>query len=243
MFESALNASWQKHSRRGWSTLTSFGLQAAIVATLLVLPLLRPQGLPLLRQLTAPVSLGSLGEPPSAAHPNSGGNSANAAANREEIVLCQPSRIPNGLPPVGNDSQLPNVGSGPFISGIPGSTGASDDVLNSFGTTRPIMPVTPVPPVHPVRVSHISEGNLVYKVLPTYPPLARMAHVQGQVVLQAVISREGTIENLRLVSGHPMLAGAAIEAVGHWRYRPYILNNEPVEVETQITVNFSLGAN
>jgi protein TonB len=61
--------------------------------------------------------------------------------------------------------------------------------------------------------------------------------------LQATISKVGTIENLQLLSGHPMLAPAAIEAVRQWRYRPYILNNEPVEVETQITVNFSLGGN
>ena len=87
----------------------------------------------------------------------------------------------------------------------------------------------------------MSEGDLVSKVLPTYPPLARTARIQGTVVLQAMISKQGTIENLRLLSGHPMLAPAAIEAVRQWRYRPYVLNNEPVEVETQITVNFSLG--
>ena len=89
----------------------------------------------------------------------------------------------------------------------------------------------------------MSEGDLVRKVVPTYPPLARSARIQGTVVLQAMISKQGTIENLRLVSGHPMLAPAAIEAVRQWRYRPYILNNEPVEVETQITVNFSLAGN
>ena len=94
--------------------------------------------------------------------------------------------------------------------------------------------------LHPVQISHMSEGDLVHKFLPTYPPLARAARIQGQVVLQAVISKQGTIENLRVLSGHPMLVPAAIEAVRQWRYRPYILNNEPVEVETQITVNFSL---
>jgi protein TonB len=89
----------------------------------------------------------------------------------------------------------------------------------------------------------MSEGDLVRKVVPAYPPLARSARIQGTVVLQAMISRQGTIENLRLLSGHPMLAPAAIDAVRQWRYRPYILNNEPVEVETQITVNFSLAGN
>lgn len=87
----------------------------------------------------------------------------------------------------------------------------------------------------------MSEGDLVHKVLPTYPALARAARIQGQVLLQAVISKQGTIENLRVLAGHPMLVPAAIEAVRQWRYRPYILNNEPVEVETQITVNFGLG--
>jgi protein TonB len=89
----------------------------------------------------------------------------------------------------------------------------------------------------------MSEGDLVRKVLPVYPPLARTARIQGQVVLQAVISKQGAIENLKLLAGHPMLVPAAIEAVRQWRYRPYLLNNDPVEVETQITVNFSLGGN
>ena len=74
---------------------------------------------------------------------------------------------------------------------------------------------------------------------PNYPPLARQARIQGQVVLQAVISKEGTIQNLQLISGHPMLAPAAIEAVKQWRYKPYLLNGEPVEVDTQVVVNFS----
>jgi protein TonB len=73
-----------------------------------------------------------------------------------------------------------------------------------------------------------------------YPPLARAARVEGPVVLAALISKDGTIENLRVVTGRPMLVGSAVEAVRKWRYRPYILNNEPVEVETQITVNFFL---
>jgi protein TonB len=105
------------------------------------------------------------------------------------------------------------------------------------------MPTAPVPVAHPISVSHMSEGDLVRKILPTYPALARSARIQGQVVLQAVISKQGAIENLQVVTGHPMLVPAAIEAVRQWRYRPYILNNEPVEVETRITVNFSLGGN
>jgi protein TonB len=85
------------------------------------------------------------------------------------------------------------------------------------------------------------EGNLIHRVQPEYPLLARQARIQGTVVLRAIISREGRIEKLQVVSGHPLLAPAAIEAVRQWRYRPYLLNDQPVEVETQVTVNFTLS--
>ncbi len=85
------------------------------------------------------------------------------------------------------------------------------------------------------------EGSLIRRVQPVYPPLARTAHIQGSVVVDALISKAGTMENVHAISGHPMLVPAAIDAVSQWRYRPYILNSEPIEVETQITVNFYLG--
>jgi protein TonB len=85
------------------------------------------------------------------------------------------------------------------------------------------------------------EGNLIYRVQPQYPALARQARVQGAVILRAVITREGKIANLQVVSGHPLLVQSAMDAVLQWRYRPYYLNNEPVEVETQVTVNFTLS--
>ena len=85
------------------------------------------------------------------------------------------------------------------------------------------------------------EGNLIHRVQPEYPSLARQARIQGVVILRAIISREGRIEKLQLVSGHPMLVQAAIDAVQQWRYRPYVLNDQPVEVETQITLNFTLA--
>jgi periplasmic protein TonB len=87
------------------------------------------------------------------------------------------------------------------------------------------------------------EGMLIRKVQPVYPPLARTARVQGSVVVYALISKAGTMENVHAISGHPMLVPAAIDAVSQWRYRPYILNSEPIEVETQITVNFFLAGN
>jgi protein TonB len=90
--------------------------------------------------------------------------------------------------------------------------------------------------------SGVSQGYLLRQVRPVYPPMAIATRVQGTVVLSALISRAGEIENLRVLSGHPLLITAAIEAVKRWRYRPYLLNGDPVEVETQITVTFSLDA-
>jgi protein TonB len=82
---------------------------------------------------------------------------------------------------------------------------------------------------------------LLQKTVPIYPPIAKAARVQGTVVLQATISKTGTIENLQVVSGPAMLQQAAMDAVKQWRYRPYLLNNEPVEVDTTVNVIFTLG--
>jgi len=95
------------------------------------------------------------------------------------------------------------------------------------------------PLVH--AVESVMAKQLVTKVPPVYPPLARQAHLQGRVVLQVRISKSGDVVNLQLISGHPMLAPAAIEAVKQWKYMPYLLNGEPVEVETKVTVNFTLA--
>jgi protein TonB len=92
-----------------------------------------------------------------------------------------------------------------------------------------------------VRVSGgVIEGNLMHKVVPPYPGLAKVARIQGTVVLHAIISKQGNVENLSVLSGHPMLVQAALDAVKQWKYKPYYLNGEPVEVETTVTVNFNL---
>jgi TonB family protein len=108
------------------------------------------------------------------------------------------------------------------------------------------LPPPSPPPPSPQRIPiplGVAQGLLIKKVNPAYPTLARQARIQGTVLLQAKISKDGTIENLILISGHPMLVPAAIEAVKQWVYHPYVLNNVPVDVETQIEVNFTLSNN
>lgn len=90
-------------------------------------------------------------------------------------------------------------------------------------------------------MSHVDEGLLVHKVTPVYPQIAIITKQQGAVVLHAIIGRDGSIQQLQAISGPPLLIKAAMEAVGQWRYKPYMLNGQPVEVDTQITVNFKLG--
>ncbi len=243
MFDNTLTSTWDERSRRGITALTSFGLQSLAVAGLLIIPLLRPAGLPLFHGLSTPVSLGKpLGEPPMATPSASASVNTTARNNALDLTLRMPTRIPNGISTV-SDVGLPQVNEiGTSTSNTIGDPHAIPSVLRDGA--QPVLPVAPPPErIAPVRISHMSEGDLIHKVLPTYPSLARGARIQGQVVLQAIISKQGTIENLKLLTGHPMLVPAAIEAVRQWRYRPYVLNNEPVEVETQITVNFSLTGN
>jgi TonB family protein len=98
-----------------------------------------------------------------------------------------------------------------------------------------------VSPSQRVRVSQgVEQGLILTKVDPIYPPLARRARIQGTVILRVVINKSGDVENMQLFSGHPMLAQAALDAVKQWKYKPYLLNGAPVEVETTVMVNFTL---
>ena len=125
-------------------------------------------------------------------------------------------------------------------AGGTGAGGVPGGILGGLGSGP--APVVKAAPQKPLRVSAgVVAGNKIGGVNPTYPPIAKAAHIQGTVVLSALISKQGTIEDLRVVSGPAMLRNAALEAVRTWRYKPYILNGQPVQVETQINVVFSLG--
>lgn len=237
--DSMLETSWGQRSRRSWTTLTSFGIQALAMAFLIVLSIAKPLDLPLLRQLALPVTLGApAGPPPVSQRPRATRMLTNLADN----IIIAPTSVPRKISTV-DEVVAPSQSSFGDYGVVGGSeNGTSRGVLKSIfeSLNRPVPPL-PAPVAHPPRISHVMEGNLVYRVQPEYPALARSARIQGTVVLSAIISKEGTIENLRVLRGHPMLVRAAVDAVSRWRYRPYLLNSEPVEVETQITVNFSLS--
>jgi protein TonB len=227
-------------SRRAWTTVVSFGVQALAVGGLLTLPFWYTQSLPQLRSMIEPIA------PPSARssdaqHQRATSSSANDTRGK---LLVTPPNIPNVI-------EIPNETAVPPAPDLPAGYGVSlgadgrgslNPVFGSIGDgTNPIVLPPPPPVARQVRPSHMMEGNLIYRVQPVYPALARQARIQGTVLLRAVISREGTIENLQVVSGPPMLVPAAIDAVRQWRYRPYFLNDRAVEVETQVTVKFVLS--
>ena len=242
--ESMLETSWAQRARRSWTTLTSFGLQALILGCLLLLPLWKTIGLPAARTVSTPISLGRVAvETAHAPSPRTNGGPVTQATILPG-KLMQPSRIPHVIKIGPDDSPSGPVGGiNTGIEGVGLSSGSTDGLLTSLIGTRPILPTIPPPPARVIRISSMLEGNLIRRVQPVYPPLARTAHVQGSVVVYALISKAGTMENVRAISGHPMLVPAAVDAVSQWRYLPYILNSEPIEVETQITVNFYLAGN
>jgi len=149
------------------------------------------------------------------------------------------------------DDLPPSSAIGGVIGGVPGGVpgGISGlSVLGAIPTAAPPPPkVVEAPkPVTPQRIrvgGNVQLANLIKKVNPIYPPLAKQARIQGVVHLTAVISKDGTIQNLQVISGHPLLVPAAMEAVKQWIYKPTLLNNEPVEVITQVDVNFTLSGN
>ncbi|MGO9403073.1 MAG: energy transducer TonB [Terriglobales bacterium] len=238
---STLESTWDQSARRGRATLASFALQALALSLLLAIPLLTIQGPPKLHWFDESPLLA----PPPAPAPPAGGprpiHSSNISPGGE---LLQPPTIP---PTVANlhEEEGP-VASSPDVSGlgVDGGTGTGrHGVWRSLGPSVEVAPPPTPAPTRPLRISHWAEGNLIYRVQPIYPPLARQARIQGTVELRAIVSKAGTIENLAVVSGHPMLVKSALEAVRQWRYRPYLLNSEPIEVETEITVNFLLSGN
>jgi periplasmic protein TonB len=245
MFEDSLIESGGRlKTKRGATTLLSFVLQVFLIGILILIPLLYTEALPkqqLMTFLVAPPP------PPPPPPPPAATPIKVVKQIQSDIVngqLRTPTKIPEKVQMIKEEEAPPPVmATGGVVGGVPGGVpgGQMGGVIGGIISSTPVA-VPRVATPQRVRVSQgVSQGLLIRKVQPTYPPLARQARIQGNVVLQAEISKDGTIENLRLITGHPMLAPAAIEAVKQWRYKPYFLNGEPVEVETQITVIFSLS--
>ena len=220
--------------RRGWATVTSFAMQGAAVGIALLIPLLQPG---LLARLDLTPHLVPIFVPRAATanvqHRNSGRTDV-----VQPLVLTEPHAIPRGIDRTA-DAKAGDADAACLqcVEGI-----GQNEILGGMGVI-PLAsaPLLPKLAAKPPRISVMMDGYLMHRVQPEYPAMARQARIHGLVELAAVIGKQGAIENLQALSGHPMLIPAALNAVKQWRYRPYVLNGDPIEVNTRITVTFTLG--
>jgi len=222
------------HGRR-WTALTSFILQGILVSTALVLPLLHPANLPdafARHRIFVPTLGGDVQIRPNQDLAQHGGgvhltpimvhNVFTFSSGRNHAVENPDANIPDM--PIGDGQR----GGGPGISN-----------LFSTGYAQPVLNPTLAPKLPPISV--VMEGNLIHRVEPLYPAIAKQIRLQGVVELRALVSSDGRIQQVQVVRGPAILAHAAIEAVNQWKYRPYYLNGTSIPVETQITVKFILN--
>ncbi len=221
--------------------------ETMLVGVLILVPLIYTQALPrqlLITDIHIPPPPGPPPAPPA-------GQQARLPAHHATVdPLTAPISIPQGIKPVVEAPMPPQeqAGLGPWVPGVPtGFGGGGNSIPGSvpWGTEQP-PPPPPVMHMAPKQQLYRLGGDVIaaralYQPRPVYPPLAMMARIQGTVVLQAIIGKDGTVQDLKVVSGHPLLVRAAIDAVRTWRYQPTLLNTEPVEVLTEIDVNFKLG--
>jgi len=253
MFQQLIASSPSKASRKPLTLVFSAIIHGFFILLLIAVPLVHPETLANLQSLIAPppplsaprrtvVQLASSATQPRpiAARPNTLFTPEFIPA-KIDLTPMRDSEPTSGDPsdisrlgfPIGGDS-----GSHRFLEGLPnGSTRAVPSPEPPASTDKPETHIARVK-----RGGEVQHANLVHQVKPSYPHMAIIMRVQGAVILEAIIDRDGRVEGLRVLSGHPLLIRAACEAVQQWRYRPTLLNGEPVEVLTQVTVNFNLGA-
>jgi len=221
-----------------WTAVGSTIVQFGIAGLLVAVPLLHPEALPMLvdvPRLALPV-------PPLPPPPVRVETEAADSASVMSVAAARPTTVEHVqgtlTRPMGTDP-----GPGPMVTEIHMGSAIPGWGFVEIGTGRTSVSVVRPATTGPVKVSSgVSAGMLLAPIQPVYPPIARAAGVQGTVVLEAVISRAGRIESLHAVSGPAMLRGAALDAVSAARYKPYLLNGEPTEVQTTVTVMFRLGS-
>ena len=218
----------------------AYMIEVMVIGVMVIVPLVSTEALP-----KASLSIVVIPPAPSPPPPPP---AASSRAAVQHVTVADLEREPAVIPPTIAQFKEKPLPPGPqgVVEGVPGGVpgGRSDGVLNGMIGMNPTPPPPPKPAPHPpqrIRVGgNLEAARLIYAPKPDYPPLARMARIQRTVRLEALIATDGTIKGLKVLSGHPLLLKAALEAVQQWRYQPTLLNGQPVEVETDIDVNFTL---
>jgi protein TonB len=243
MFEdSLLESGGRLKTKRGRTTTFAIILEIALVGLMVLMPLIFTEALPkqqLMTFLVAP-------PPPPPPPPPAAAPVKIVKQVQTDLVngqLRTPTKIPQKVQMIKEDEAPPAMASSGVVGGVPGGIpgGQMGGVIGGIISSTPVAVPKVAMPTRQRVSSGVISGLLIRRVNPAYPPLARQARIQGQVLLRAQISKEGAIENLQLISGHPMLVQSALDAVKQWKYKPYLLNGEPVEVDTEIQVNFTLS--
>jgi protein TonB len=241
MFERSLVISQRTHASAGqrWTALASITVQVGLAGVLIGLPLLHPEAMPF--RDSAPKPLVPLLQLPKV-------KPVTVERTASQVVSTMPT-----IPVQGNSLQPPTT----ILHGTPKDDlapmqdftrmtdlGSATDLLANVGNAAVrAVTVAPARPSKPLRVSDgVSAGMLTTPIRPIYPAIAIAAHVEGKVIVEAVISKGGAIESLHVVSGPEMLRASAMDAIRAARYQPYKLNGEPTDVQTTITVNFRIGS-
>jgi periplasmic protein TonB len=236
--DTLLESSSVTRKNKRWPMATAFTAEAIVAAIIVIVPLLSTGVIPVLARQpiytpVKPIPLDRV-ERVRGDHTAATGPARPATTSREVVSMNDTPNIfhfgnrvdPRDESTTPGPSFNPNIGSGHSVGDLIPDNGHGPGVRPG---TRPI-------------ISVLSEAQLLKRVEPIYPHIAAVTGIQGQVKLHAIIARDGSIQSLNAISGHPLLVRAAMEAVEQWRYRPYVLNGEKVEVETFITVNFRRDA-
>ena len=245
MFEdSLLESGGRLKTKRGRTTTFAIILEIGLIGLMVLMPLIFTEALPKLQLMTFLVAP----PPPPPPPPPAAAPVKIIKQVQTDIVngaLRTPTKIPQKIQMIKEDeAPPPSMASSGVVGGVPGGIpgGQMGGVIGGIISSTPVaVPKVAAPAVRQRVSSGVISGLLIKKVQPAYPPLARQARIQGTVILRAQISKDGTIQNLQLISGHPMLVQNALDAVKQWRYKPYLLNGEPVEVDTEVAVNFTLS--
>jgi periplasmic protein TonB len=241
MFDDLVESSVvRKKTHKSWAIVVSTIVQACVLIVLILIPLIYTQALP--KAMLTTLLIAPPPPPPPPPPPAEAPKVIKPVARLiQQGKLVQPRAIPKQVA-VFKEAELPPeapVTGGGVLGGLDGG------LLGGLGAGPAV--AAPPPPPPPKQTQRIKLGGqvvaakLVAQPQPVYPPLARQARIQGNVVLHAIIDKDGRVGELQVISGHPLLVQAALEAVKNWRYQPTQLNGDPVEVDTTITVSFVLG--
>lgn len=252
MFETAVLSSGPQ-TKRVWTTLMGFSGQALLVSSLVLAPMIWPSTLPKVVWTSITLAPPAPPPPPPGPMPQI---VPKVRMVRATGVFVAPATIPSRVIKIDDlDDALPNVAYVP--GGVPGTStgggvpgGILTDIVNLAGATvptyhppAPVVNVAPTPPTpaKPPRITVLQMAEPIQRVQPVYPPIARAGRISGTVELMGVLGTDGRIHEIKVISGHPFLSKAAVDAVMQWVYRPTILNGQPVEVQAPISVRFILS--